>query len=341
MYRLENIDLLYLFILIPLIIIIFFINKKWQKKQLSYIGGEDVLNTIFPNHSFKMQNIKFTIFTFAILLLYVAIINPQIGTKEIEIKREGIDIIVALDISKSMLTEDIKPNRLERSKMSISKLTNKLKGDRIGIIVFAEKAFVQLPITTDYSAVKLYSNTISTDLINSQGTSISSALELAINSFDKKIKNNRTIIIISDGENHDQQALKIAEKCAEEKIKVFTLGMGLKEGGLIPVKDKKGNTKDHVRNQNGDYVVSKLNEEMLKSIAEKTNGIYIRANNTELGLEKLFEEINKIEKSKIGSKMFTDFNDYFQILLFICFVLILLNTLLSESKNPIKYIYEN
>lgn len=340
MYRLENLDLLYLFIIIPFLIIVFLINKKWKKTQLSYFGNKDIINSIFPNYSFKMQNIKFILFTLSIFFLCISIVNPQIGRKEVEIKRKGIDIIIALDISRSMLTEDIKPNRLEKAKMSISKLINKLQGDRIGIIVFAEKAFVQLPITTDYSAAKLYANTISTDLIRSQGTAISSALELSINSFNQESKTNKIIIVISDGENHDQKAIEIAEACNKKGIKIFTLGMGLKKGGLIPVKSKQGVT-NYIKDQKGNTVVSKLNEEVLKLISEKTNGIYIRANNTEVGLEKLLEEINKIEKSEVGTKVFTDFNDYFNISILICLILILTNTIMSESKNPIKYIYEN
>ncbi|MAZ00982.1 MAG: hypothetical protein CMP58_02160 [Flavobacteriales bacterium] len=340
MYRLENLDLLYLFIIIPFLIIVFLINKKWKKTQLSYFGNKDIINSIFPNYSFKMQNIKFILFTLSIFFLCISIVNPQIGRKEVEIKRKGIDIIIALDISRSMLTEDIKPNRLEKAKMSISKLINKLQGDRIGIIVFAEKAFVQLPITTDYSAAKLYANTISTDLIRSQGTAISSALELSINSFNQESKTNKIIIVISDGENHDQKAIEIAEACNKKGIKIFTLGMGLEKGGLIPVKSKQGVT-NYIKDQKGNTVVSKLNEEVLKLISEKTNGIYIRANNTEVGLEKLLEEINKIEKSEVGTKVFTDFNDYFNISILICLILILTNTIMSESKNPIKYIYEN
>ena len=340
MYRLENLDLLYLFIIIPFLIIVFLINKKWKKTQLSYFGNKDIINSIFPNYSFKMQNIKFILFTLSIFFLCISIVNPQIGRKEVEIKRKGIDIIIALDISRSMLTEDIKPNRLEKAKMPISKLINKLQGDRIGIIVFAEKAFVQLPITTDYSAAKLYANTISTDLIRSQGTAISSALELSINSFNQESKTNKIIIVISDGENHDQKAIEIAEACNKKGIKIFTLGMGLEKGGLIPVKNKQGVT-NYIKDQKGNTVVSKLNEEVLKLISEKTNGIYIRANNTEVGLEKLLEEINKIEKSEVGTKVFTDFNDYFNISILICLILILTNTIMSESKNPIKYIYEN
>ena len=340
MYRLENPDLLYLFIIIPFLIVFFLINKKWKKTQLSYFGDKDIINSIFPDYSFKMQNIKFIFFLLSVLFLCISIVNPQIGRKEVEVKRKGIDIIVGLDISRSMLTEDIKPNRLEKAKMSISKLINKLKGDRIGIIVFAEKSFVQLPITTDYSAAKLYANTISTDLIRSQGTSLSSALELAINSFNKESKTNKIIIIISDGENHDQEALDIADQCSKENIKIFTLGMGLEKGGLIPLSNGTSGP-NYLKDKAGNHVVSKLNEEILKLISEKTNGIYIRANNTELGLEKLLDEINKIEKSELGSKVFTDFNDYFNVAILICLIFIIINTIISESKNPIKYIYEN
>ena len=264
--------------------------------------------------------------------LVVGIANPQIGSKLQEVKREGVDIMIALDLSNSMKAEDLVPNRLERSKMAIQQFIDQLKSDRIGIIVFGGQAYVQLPITTDYAAAKLFLSTIDTDIIPTQGTAIGAAIELAMESFDMKSATAKSVIVITDGENHEDDAMQAATAAAEEGVTIHTIGVGSPQGAPIPVyrgrkqvdfrKDKEGNT-----------IMTKLNEQMLKQIAANGNGIYVRASNSQSGLEYIMEEINKMEKVEFGTKVYTDYEDRFQFFVGFALLLLLLDVLLLERKN--------
>tara|TARA_B100001142_G_scaffold263905_1_gene267337 strand:- start:491 stop:1522 length:1032 start_codon:yes stop_codon:yes gene_type:complete len=336
MLRYDNIEFLYLLALIPLLIIGIIMYSKWQKNSILKFGDINLLNQLMQSHSIFRKKIKKTLFVLAITFLIVGLSNPQVGTKMEEVKREGVDLMIAIDLSYSMMAQDIKPNRLERAKQAISRLIDKLEGDRIGLVVFAGEAYVQLPITTDYSAAKLFLSTVNTSIIPTQGTKIGNAIDLCSKSFDKENAQSKAIIIITDGETHDEEAIESAKKAKEEGIYIHTLGMGLTKGGPIPIYNKYGSTSEFRKDREGNVIITKLNESMLEEIALAGEGTYIRANNSKSGLSSLFEEINKMEKKEIGTMIFTNYKDRFQIFIGISLVLLILNLFFLERKNNIK-----
>lgn len=336
MLRYDNIEFLYLLALIPLLIIGIIMYSKWQKNSILKFGDINLLNQLMQSHSIFRKKIKNTLFVLAITFLIVGLSNPQVGTKMEEVKREGVDLMIAIDLSYSMMAQDIKPNRLERAKQAISRLIDKLEGDRIGLVVFAGEAYVQLPITTDYSAAKLFLSTVNTSIIPTQGTKIANAIDLCSKSFDKENAQSKAIIIITDGETHDEEAIESAKKAKEEGIYIHTLGMGLTKGGPIPIYNKYGSTSEFRKDRQGNVIITKLNESMLQEIALAGEGTYIRANNSKSGLSSLFEEINKMEKKEIGTMIFTNYKDRFQIFIGISLVLLILNLFFLERKNNIK-----
>ena len=336
MLRYDNIEFLYLLALIPVLIIGIIMYSKWQKNSILKFGDINLLNQLMQSHSIFRKKIKNTLFVLAITFLIVGLSNPQVGTKMEEVKREGVDLMIAIDLSYSMMAQDIKPNRLERAKQAISRLIDKLKGDRIGLVVFAGEAYVQLPITTDYSAAKLFLSTVNTSIIPTQGTKIGNAIDLCSKSFDKENAQSKAIIIITDGETHDEEAIESAKKAKEEGIYIHTLGMGLTKGGPIPIYNKYGSTSEFRKDREGNVIITKLNESMLEEIALAGEGTYIRANNSKSGLSSLFEEINKMEKKEIGTMIFTNYKDRFQIFIGISLVLLILNLFFLERKNNIK-----
>jgi Ca-activated chloride channel family protein len=337
MLRYENIEYLnLLYGLIPLFLLMVYYSK-WKRKAFKNFGEELVKKGLIPFYSKTRENLKFLFIFLCITSMIIGISNPQIGTKMEEVKREGVDLMIALDLSNSMLAEDIKPNRLERAKQAISRLIDKLEGDRIGLIVFAGDAYVQLPITTDYSAAKLFLSTVNTSIIPSQGTAIGKAIDLSMRSFDMENGQNKAIIIITDGENHEDDALEQAKLTNEKGVLVHTLGMGLSKGGPIPIYNKYGNNTGYRKDKEGNTIISKLNEQMLQEIASTGGGTYVRANNTQAGLSILFSEINKMEKKEIGTMVFTDYKDRFQLFLFIALLLLFFDLILLSRKNKWKY----
>jgi Ca-activated chloride channel family protein len=311
--------------------------SKWKRKAFKSFGEGLVKKGLIPFYSKSRENLKFLLIFLCITSMIIGISNPQIGTKMEEVKREGVDLMIALDLSNSMLAEDIKPNRLERARQAISRLIDKLEGDRIGLIVFAGDAYVQLPITTDYSAAKLFLSTVNTSIIPSQGTAVGKAIDLSIRSFDMENGQNKAIIIITDGENHEDDALEQAKLTNEKGVLVHTLGMGLSKGGPIPIYNKYGNNTGYRKDKEGNTIISKLNEQMLQEIASAGGGTYVRANNTQAGLSALFSEINKMEKKEIGTMVFTDYKDRFQLFLSIAFLLLFFDLILLSRKNKWKY----
>lgn len=332
MFRFAHTIYLYALLAIPVFFIFFLLMLYWRQRAIKKIGDKSLIKKLMPNASVPKYWLRFIIIVLAFAALVLGIANPQIGTKLEEVKREGVDIIIALDVSNSMRAEDIKPSRLERSKQSISRLIDKLQNDRVGIIVFAGTAFVQLPITNDFAAAKLFLSTIEPDMLGTQGTAIGAAIELAGKSFDQKDKKFKSLIVISDGENHEDDALAEAKKAAEQGIIIHTIGMGSVAGGPIPVyrnnvatgflKDKEGNT-----------VVTKLDADMLKQLADAGRGKFVRASNSEDGLSILLSEINKMEKKNYGSKIYTDYADRFQDCLLVALVLILLEFAIVDKKS--------
>ena len=332
MIRFANIEFLYALLLIPLFIIIFWIMLRWKKKAMSRFGDFQVIKSLMPAISNARTHFKFILLMIAYTFFIVGISNPQIGSKLKKVERKGIDLMIALDVSNSMLAEDIQPNRLERAKQSISKLIDNLQGDRIGIIVFAGKAYTQLPITTDYAAAKLFLTTINTDIVPVQGTAIGDAIEMAKTSFNE-IEHSKAIVIITDGENHEGDAVENAKEAADEGILVYTIGMGLPDGSPIPVYNKYGNRTGYKKDKQGNTIITKLNENMMQQIAAAGNGIYVRANNTQAGLRKVFDEINSLEKSEFESKLYSDYEDRFQYFIAVGLLFLLLEFFIFERKS--------
>jgi len=344
MLKYEHIEFLNLLFGIPLLILLIIMHEKWKKKALSSFGTIELISKLTPSFSKRKTKIKNILSVLIITLLIVGLANPQIGTKMEEVKRKGVDLIIAVDLSNSMMAEDMsvkrkkdgkrikQPNRLERSRQAISRLIDKLEGDRIGLIVFAGEAYVQLPITTDYSAAKLFLPTLKTDIMPKQGTEIAKAINLAIESFDIENGQDKAIIIITDGETHDQEAVESAEKAKELGIHVHTLGMGFPKGSPIPVYNKYGQFTGHKEDKEGNTIVSKLNEGLLKEIAKEGEGTYVRTDNSQVGLSALFEEINKMEKKEIGTMIFTEYKDRFQYFIGLALFLLIIDLILLNKK---------
>jgi Ca-activated chloride channel family protein len=275
--------------------------------------------------------LKFAVLMLALAFIIAGIAGPQYGSKLKKVKREGIELIIALDVSNSMLAEDIQPNRLDRSKLAISRLVDKLKDDKIGLIVFAGDAYTQLPITSDYNSAKLFLNSVNTQIVPKQGTAIGAAIALAMRSFSPSSKANKAIIVITDGENHEDDAVSVAKSAVENGIVVHTIGMGLPQGSPIPV--LRNGAKEYLKDNQGNVVITKLDETMLEQIATAGDGVYVRANNAQVGLNTLFDEINKLEKTEMESLVYSDYEDQFQYFFAIGLFLILLEFVILERKN--------
>ncbi|MBO7460253.1 MAG: VWA domain-containing protein [Bacteroidales bacterium] len=331
--RFENPQYLYWLLIIPVLVAIYVLIRLWNKRQFGRFANIKLRGYLVPMFSSARANTKFIIFNLIIALLIIGAANLQSGSKMEKVKREGIDLFLCVDISNSMHAEDIAPNRLERSKQAISKLISKLGGDRIGIIVFAGNAYVQLPITTDYSAAKMFLSTVDTDLIPTQGTEVGRAIELAIKSFGEN-EHNKAIVIISDGEDHENgDAVKAAQEAAKHGIKIYTIGMGLDEGAPIPLYNKYGKKTGYKKDKDGNIIITKLDDNILRQIAEIGDGLYVRASNSNVGLDKIYEDINKTEKSEIESNVFTDYEDQFQWFVGAAILLLIIEILLSSGKK--------
>ncbi|MGE5424742.1 MAG: vWA domain-containing protein [Syntrophothermus sp.] len=331
MFRIAHPYLLYLLALIPVFIVIFISYLIWRKKALNRYGHFHVIRQLMPEFSTARLVLKFGLLMLAYALLVIAVADPQTGSKLEKVHRKGIDIMVALDVSNSMLAEDIRPNRLERARQALSKLLDKLEGDRIGIVVFAGKAYTQLPITTDYAAAKMFLSTISTNSVPTQGTAIGEAIKMCETAFNQQ-ERNKAIVIITDGEDQEGNVIEAADEAAKKGIAIYTIGMGLPDGAPIPV------FKDNVRvgykqDQSGNTIISKLNEIMLQQIASTGKGIYVRANNTESGLQQVLDDLGKIEKSEIETKQFSAYEDRFQYFIMAALFLLVLELFIFEKKN--------
>lgn len=336
-FKFENSVYLYLLAIIPILYLIRFFIKRSDRKVLKKLGNLNLIHQLIKGHSPLRKNWKFFLLNAAIAMLIIALANPQMGSKLQKVERSGADIILAIDISNSMLAEDIKPNRLSRSKLAISQLIDKLQGDRIGIIVFAGEAYTQLPITTDYGAAKMFLSTVNTDYINNQGTSIASAIELARESFKQIQESNdkptsKAMVIITDGEDHEEGAIEAAKEAQKENIQIFTIGMGLERGAPIPL--FKGNKKvGYKKNQQGETIITKLNDKILNEVSEAGGGFFVRANNSNTGLNKIFKSINSLDKTEIETKVFKEYEGWFQIYIGIALLLLIIEIIIGERKN--------
>ncbi len=331
MFRFGNIEYLWGLLIIPLLTLFFIWSRISRKRALRKFGRENILNELMPYSSKTRPFIKFFVLMLALAFFIVGIARPQFGSKLKKVKREGVELIIALDVSNSMMAEDIQPNRLERAKRAISRLVDRLKDDKIGLIVFAGDAYTQLPITSDYNSAKLFLNSVNTQIVPKQGTAIGAAINLAIRSFTPNGKANKAIVIITDGENHEDDAVSAAENAVENGIIVHTIGMGLPSGSPIPV--LRGGQTDYLKDRDGKVVVTKLNEQMLEKIAVAGNGIYVRANNAQVGLNALFDEINSMEKQEMDTRVYSEYDDQFQYFFAIGLFLLLFEFVILERKN--------
>lgn len=332
MLRFAHIEYLWGLALGPVVIVLFIVMVYSKKKSMKKFGDVNLFKQLASETSTIKPVVKLVIFLIAYSLIVIGLANPQIGTKLEEVKREGVDIIIALDVSNSMKAEDIKPNRLERSKQAISRLVDKLENDRIGIIVFAGSAYVQLPITTDFAAAKLFLSTIDTDIIPNQGTAIGSAIELAQQSFVGNDNKHKALVIITDGENHEDDAVETAKKANEEGIIIHTIGMGTPEGAPIPFY-KNGMQVDFLKDHDGHIVVTRLDQLTLEKIAAEGKGQFIRASNSDDGLTTVMNEIMKMNKKTFGTKVFTEYEDRFQFFIGAGLLILLIEFMISNRKS--------
>jgi Ca-activated chloride channel family protein len=333
MFQLEEKIWITAFVIIPIMGLVFILFTIWKSKRQKKFAEARLLDKLSPNRSLFKSILKFLVLAFAIAFIIIALINPKIGTKLETVRSEGIDIVFAVDVSKSMLAEDIAPNRLEKSRQLVSQIINSLVSDRIGIIAYAGKAFPQLPITTDYAAGKLFLQGLNTDMISSQGTAISEAIELSRGYFSDSGQTNKVLIIISDGEDHGEiSASEAANNAVNDGIKIITIGVGDVKGGPIPIK-RNGVVLNYKTDQNGETVITKLDEDNLKAIAASGNGIYLNGRNTASVVESLKEVFDNIEKTEFESQQVADFKDQFQWFLGIGFALFFIDIFLLERKT--------
>ena len=304
----------------------------WKKSAQKKFADSQLLKRLSPNQSFFKSVLKLLVLCGAFGFLSLALVNPKIGTKMETVRSQGVDIVFAIDVSKSMLAEDIAPNRIEKSKQLVTQIINSLASDRIGIIAYAGKAFPQLPITTDYAASKMFLQNMNTDMMTSQGTAIKEAIELAKTYYDDEEQTYRILVIISDGEDHEGDASDIAEEAGEQGIRIFTIGVGSEKGGPIPIK-RNGIVLNYKKDKNGETVITKLNEETLKEIAQEANGVYINGSNTNEVVNTIKDLLDKMDKKEFESKQVADFKDQFQWFLAFGILLFFIDIFFLERKT--------
>tara|TARA_B110000003_G_C16648126_1_gene532975 strand:+ start:1891 stop:2925 length:1035 start_codon:yes stop_codon:yes gene_type:complete len=332
MYQLEKPIFFYLLFAIIGLTAAFLLVFIWKKHTQSKFASQVALKKLSPDRSFFKSWLKLIILSLAIFSLTLALVNPKIGTKIETIKREGVDVVFALDVSKSMLAEDIAPNRIDKSKQLITQIINSLGGDRVGIIGYAGSAFPQVPITTDFSTTKLFLNSMNTDMVSSQGTAITEAIKMAETYYNDEDQVNKVLFIISDGEDHEGNISEIVNEAANLGIRIYTIGVGTEKGGPIPYK-RNGILQYYKRDNKNQQVITKLNANKLNEIASKGNGKYINGSNTSEVIEEVNTILNGMNQKEFEAKQFTDFKDRFQWFLGISIFLLVLELVLLERKT--------
>ena len=330
MFRFANIEMLWWLLTIPVFVVVYIIATRRKRRQLIEFGDPELMAQLMPDASKSRPIVKFSLIMVALTLLIIATARPQYGQQEKTVKRQGIEVMVALDISNSMLAEDVVPNRLDRAKQMLSKMIDNMVDDKVGLVVFAGEAFTQLPITCDYVSAKIFLNTISPNLIPTQGTAIGAALQTAITSFgaqDSEV--GRAIILITDGENHEDDAVAAAKKAQELGIQVFVVGIGKPEGSPIP----KPGTNDYFKDRAGQVVVSRLNEEMCQEIAAAGKGVYVRCDNTNTAMRAVQQELDRIATSEIETTIYADYNEQYQSFVLIALLLLVIDFFIMMRQN--------
>lgn len=329
MFKFASPEYFYLLLLLPLFYGILIYAKIIHKKRLAIFGNPEIIKRLMPEASWGKVRDKFIIITLAFVMLVLALARPQLGSKLKEITQKGVELMLVVDVSNSMMAEDFKPSRLERTKHAINSLLDEFVDDRIGLIVFAGRPFVQLPVTSDYTSAKSFVSYVSPGMIDAQGTDIASALELAGRSFSSKTDKNRAIILISDGENHEGNPEGVAEKLAEGGIIVSTIGIGTPEGSPIVIGG------EMMKDEKGEIIVSKMSEDMMKNIAKTAGGSYVRATNSSLGLKELVTQIKKLETTEFKTETYDEYNELYQYFVGIAIFLLLLEYSILERRNRV------
>ena len=332
MYLLEEKIYFWLLLAIPVLVLLFALVLIWKKRTQKKFADAEFLQRLSPNRSTFKSILKVVVLSLAVACLVVALVNPKIGTKLETVKREGVDVVFAIDVSKSMLAEDIAPNRLEKSKQLVTQIINNLASDRVGIIAYAGSAFPQLPITTDYSAAKMFLQAMNTDMVSSQGTAINEAIELATTYYNDEDQTNRVLFIISDGEDHQGEIEDIVEEAARQGIQIYTIGVGTAKGGPIPQK-RNGIIQSYKKDRNGETVITRLNEETLQEIAAEADGEYIEGRVTSEVTERVTEILQNMDKKEFEAKQVADFQSQFQWFLGLGLFFLLLDILVLERRT--------
>ena len=330
MFRFANIEMLWWLLTIPVFVVAYVLITRHKRRQLSEFGDPELMAQLMPDASKSRPIVKFALLMGALSLLIIAAARPQYGQQEKTVKRQGIEVMVALDISNSMLAEDVAPNRLDRAKQMLSKMIDNMVDDKVGLVVFAGEAFTQLPITCDYVSAKMFLNTISPKLIPTQGTAIGAALQTAIRSFGSQESDaGRAIILITDGENHEDDAIAAAKQAHELGIQVFVIGIGKPEGSPIPVPG----TNDYIKDRSGQVVVSRLNEEMCQEIAQAGKGAYVRCDNTNTAMRALQQELDRIATTDLETTVYADYNEQYQSFVLIALLILVIDFFILMRQN--------
>lgn len=332
MFELESPIYFYLLALLPIIVALFLFNLFWKRKRQAVFADLELFNQLAPEKSSFKPALKLGVLLLALACIIIALVNPKMGTKMETVKRQGIDIVFAVDISKSMLAEDVAPNRLEKTKQIVSQIINQLGNDRVGIVGYAGSAYPVLPMTTDYSIAKMYLQSMNTNMVSSQGTAFNDAIQLAVDFFDVK-DTSKLIILVSDGEDHGDGVEDAVELAKEKGVRIITIGVGTEKGGPIPLRDDRGTIASYKKDQEGETVITKLYPEILKKIADNTKSKYIVGTTTKDVVEEVKKSLDKIEKSEFESQQIADFESQYQWFLALGFLLLLVDVFLLEKKT--------
>lgn len=332
MFILEEKYYLWYLLIIPVLVVLFLLVVVWRKRARGRFADRELLKKLSPNSSTTKGVLKLTLVCLGLACLVIGLVNPKFGTKLETVKREGVDVVFAVDVSRSMLAEDIAPNRLDKSKQLVNQIINNLGSDRVGIIAYAGSAFPQLPITTDYSAARMFLQALNTEMVSSQGTAIYEAIELAQTYFNDAAQTNRVLVLVSDGEDHEGDIKSVIDQAARNGIRIVTIGVGSERGGPIPEK-RNGVVQNYLRDRNGETVITRLDEEILQEIAASTNGIYINGSVTQEAVNEMTDFLQRMDKAEFESKQIADFKDQFQWFLGLGLLFLFLDIFLLERKT--------
>jgi Ca-activated chloride channel family protein len=331
MFRFEEPAYLYLLLLLPVLALLYWYSNYRRRRAIRKFGDPELMAMLMPDVSKYRPDVKFGIIWLVVALFSLLLARPQFGSKLETVKRQGVEVMIALDISNSMLAQDVQPSRLAKAKRLVAQLVDKMENDKVGMIVFAGDAFTQLPITSDYISAKMFLESIAPSLISKQGTAIGAAINLATRSFTPQEGVGRAVIVITDGENHEGGAVEAATEAAKKGIQVNVLGVGLPDGAPIPMEG----TNDYRKDREGNVIVTRLNEAMCQEIAKAGNGLYVRVDNTNNAQKAIGQEINKMAKADVETQVYTEFNEQFQAVAWFILILLLVEMLILERKNPL------